>query len=165
MFHILHLLAYTGQTVQNFEILRARYEVHFWILPTGAHFQLKIPKYLSSRIFFSFSKKASHFFEKNRSGNFFWKTKKNHLRIPIHLHFWQKGFFKNPIFQKTLFNEKISKIFKIVWKIFFGQKTKWWIHTNLQDFVSSVGKAHRLRNKNSKNSYFSLFWFFQGFWK
>ena len=43
-----------GQTVSNIENLRARYVLHFSILPTGAPFQLKIPKYLSSRIFLNF---------------------------------------------------------------------------------------------------------------
>ena len=39
--------------VWNFEILRPLVTVKLMILPTGAHFQLKIPKYLSKRIFFS----------------------------------------------------------------------------------------------------------------
>ena len=140
-----------------------KFTFRFYLL--GHIFSSKFQSICPAEFFSRFQKRLRTFSKKNLSGNFFWKTKKNHLRIPIHLHFWQKGFFKNPIFQKTLFNEKISKIFKIVRKIFFGQKTKWWIHTNLQDFISSVCKAHRPRNKNSKNSYFSLFWLSQGFWK
>ena len=55
--HLKSVIAIISSTVAKIEILRPRYEVKLLILSTGAHFRLKIPKYLSRRIFFRISKK------------------------------------------------------------------------------------------------------------
>ena len=154
------ILVSRGQTVPNFEILRALYFLQLLILPTRAPFQLEIPMYLSRRIFFWFSKMASHFFQKKCSCNFFLKTMKNHLRIPIHLHFWQKGFFKILKFEKTPNNKNFKKNFqnfKMVWKFFFLLDTKWWIHTKLHQDFCWHGK---LTGREIKIQTFFIFHFF-----
>ena len=107
----------------KFEILKALYVVHFSILPTGAPFQIKIPKYLSSRIFFLFRKLALVFLKKNQFIFRKMKNPENSIKNTFpHIFDGEVIFWKFWFLNFLRFNENFGKFSKCSKKLFFVKK-------------------------------------------